>query len=177
MPVAPRVVVPWQMCTTDPSHRVVTPLEGVQIEVRLPGFPNLCPLPYPAIVIHVVVDWRIPLGVPYIANRGTLAQRTLTEDMDLRYVDFVHRHIATEAHRFVGLPPEQLQLWQDQHISAGLFVCHPADILVVKGWRECERRWLSLDTARNRYTDMTQRGRNIRFMWPWVGEFATVCLL
>lgn len=165
-----RLILDWRMCV---KGIVFTPV--VDVRVQLPGFVVPCPLPHPAMCIHVVVDRGISLGVPYIANRRALVRRTLTEDMDLRYVNFEHRHIATEAGRFVGLAPEQ-QPHQHQHISAGLFICHPADILVVEGWRECENRWLSSDSSKNRYTGMARRGRQIRDMWPWVGKFATVSL-
>ncbi|KAK7753368.1 hypothetical protein SLS62_004658 [Diatrype stigma] len=173
-----RIVLNWQVCI-GPAF---TPVDGVRVEVQLPGFVSPCPLPYPAMCIHVVVDRRIPLGVPYIANRQALMRRTLTEDMGLRCVNFEHRHIATEAERFADLAPEQLQdqqRGQHQHISAGLLICHPADILIVEGWRECESRWWSSGAStppKGRYTSMARRGRLMRDMWPWIDEFATFSL-
>lgn len=102
--------------------------------------------------IHVVVDAQIPLGVPYIANRGALARRALTADTgrgELMYVNFEHCDARTE---------EKLGEGQT-NISAGFFVCHQRDILIVEGWRHCESTWFSRES---RYPAMARRGNTIR---------------
>ncbi len=148
-------IVDWRDCATDLETRGLDDLR-----VRLPGFPAPCELKYPAICVHVRIDPRISLGVPYIVNRQMLMRRTLHEYQGIEFVNFEHRH-ALAAAKCSG-----------QYISAGVFICHHNDILVVEGWRYCEAKWYSASNSR----DMANQGFTARDLWPWVGRFPTVSL-
>lgn len=150
-----RVVIDWRYCVLD-----IVSMPEIDVYVQLPSFIAPLPLPFPALCIHVVIDPKIPIGVPYIANRQVLMQRTMREDVALGYINFEHCHNTTE--ETFG-----------ENISAGTFHCHPHDVLIVEGWRSCESMWYD---QQSKYLSMAIRGKTIRDLWPWVREFNIVCL-
>ena len=133
--------------------------------VKLPGITPLRLMPAPSMVIRVLIDRKISLGVPWIANREALIRRNQSLDPDyddVKVVDFIHKHIS---------PFQKLH----GDISAGRFVCHKWDVLIIEGWRDCQKRWDN--KKKYSYPLLTTKDDGIEDLWPWIHQFVTVCIL